>query len=116
MWYRDEDVWPYIAGIERDTPIDHHQMEYQADRFLHPAGVNISRRFCVTEKGRMATVPPKCKEGDAICIIKGARMPYILRREVIENRKLCRLVGNTYIHGVMDGEIKIENPEKFIMV
>jgi hypothetical protein len=77
----------------------------QASRFLHFAGNSLGMRFCVTEKGRMAIVPPLSNKGDIICVIKGARMPFVLRETSYGERSLYNLVGSCYVHGVMDGEI-----------
>jgi hypothetical protein len=78
----------------------------QASRFLHLGGSSFGMRFCVTEKGRMAIVPPLAYEGDIICVIKGARMPYVLRDKFSGERMLYNLVGSCYAHGIMDGEIR----------
>jgi hypothetical protein len=77
----------------------------QASRFLHFAGRSLGMRFCVTEKGRMAIVPPLSNGGDIICVIKGARMPFVLRKNSYGERSLYNLVGSCYVHGVMDGEV-----------
>ncbi|KAF5718285.1 glucan endo-1 3-alpha-glucosidase agn1 [Fusarium mundagurra] len=35
----------------------------------------LGKRFCVTEQGRMAIVPPHTRKTDIICVMKGAYMP-----------------------------------------
>jgi hypothetical protein len=83
----------------------------RTSKFLHWAGAASSfRRFCVTKQKRMAIVPPHCLQGDVICVIKGARMPYILRKRD-GKRQLYDLVGCCYVHGAMDGQIRIEKAE-----
>jgi hypothetical protein len=53
----------------------------KANRFLHFASAASSfRRFCVTGEGRMAIVPPLTLPSDIICIFKGIRMPFVLRK------------------------------------
>jgi hypothetical protein len=60
-----------------------------------------ARRFAVTEKGYIALVPGCAIEGDQVCVFLGSGVPYILR-PASEGRFL--LVGDAYIHGIMDGE------------
>ncbi|KAM7203547.1 Heterokaryon incompatibility protein (HET) domain containing protein [Rhypophila sp. PSN 637] len=69
------------------------------------------RRFCITKKGYMAMVPPGAEEGDMICTLKGVNAPMILReskgygkKPAVGGRRRIQLVGETYVHGMMDGE------------
>lgn len=93
-----------------------HDENEKAGRFLHFAGVASSfRKFCVTEEGRMAIVPPLALEGDVICIIKGTRMPFVLRKTKREDLPVYQIIGCCYVHGVMDGEVNISQAETFII-
>lgn len=69
----------------------------QANRFLHFGGSSFGMKFCVTDQGRMAIVPPLSYEGDIICVIKGSRMPYVLRDKFYGERMLHNLVGSCYV-------------------
>ncbi|KAM7214363.1 hypothetical protein V8F06_010279 [Rhypophila decipiens] len=69
------------------------------------------RRFCITRKGYMAMVPPGAEEGDMICILKRVNTPMVLReskgygkKPAVGGRRRVQLVGETYVHGMMDGE------------
>jgi Heterokaryon incompatibility protein (HET) len=71
------------------------------------------RSFCCTSNGYMGLVSPGCKVGDMVCIIFGAQTPLILRRAEEdkarpelddEESSSCLLVGESYFHGMMDGE------------
>jgi hypothetical protein len=44
--------------------------------------------------------------GDIICVFRGAPVPLILRPEPIsaDGEEIVKLVGEAYLHGVMDGE------------
>ncbi|KAF4624308.1 hypothetical protein G7Y89_g13865 [Cudoniella acicularis] len=59
------------------------------------------RRFTITQKGYMGLTPPKAQVGDLICIFFGASTPFVVRE--IEDGYF-RLVGECYVHGLMDGE------------
>jgi hypothetical protein len=56
--------------------------------------------FCTTESGYIGMVPQWSRVGDNICLIYGLDVPYVLRKV---GEKL-RLVGNSYFHGLMDGQ------------
>ncbi|KAH7370293.1 HET domain-containing protein [Rhexocercosporidium sp. MPI-PUGE-AT-0058] len=60
----------------------------------------FNRRFIVTLKGRMGIGPNGTQPGDLIFVIFGGGVPYILRMQ--ESGYL--FVGESYIHGLMDGE------------
>ncbi|KAF2823081.1 hypothetical protein CC86DRAFT_409849 [Ophiobolus disseminans] len=60
-------------------------------------------RFVVTKKGFVGTVPKSARVGDVVAIMKGGRVPFILRKS--EGRDgAFRLVGEGYVHGLMNGE------------
>jgi hypothetical protein len=60
------------------------------------------RRLARTRKGYLGLVPADATAGDGIVIVKGGRTPLVLRKE---HETSWRLVGDTYIHGMMDGEM-----------
>lgn len=68
----------------------------------------IGRRFCVTEAGYMAMVPPGTAEGDMVALLCGVDIPQILRGNSTADGGSGsghRLVGEAYVHGLMDGEM-----------
>jgi hypothetical protein len=59
----------------------------------------------------MAIVPLLTEPGDRVCLIFGADVPFILRkiplrqsRERYGERQCYALVGESFVHGIMDGE------------
>jgi hypothetical protein len=68
------------------------------------------RCFAVTEKGYMVVAPPGTKEGDMLCLIIGAQVPFLLRLLSDSagggpgKNRYYALVGESYVHGMMDGE------------
>lgn len=60
------------------------------------------RRLAYTAGGRLALVPLVARVGDVCCIIQGVDIPVVLRRTARDSHKL---VGEAYIHGVMEGEL-----------
>ncbi|KAH8756067.1 hypothetical protein F5883DRAFT_388549, partial [Diaporthe sp. PMI_573] len=59
------------------------------------------RRFCFTIDGRLGLVPGGAAPGDVVCILQGARVPYIFRPNPDGSH---RLIGEAYIHNLMHGE------------
>jgi hypothetical protein len=113
-----KDSGKYLS-LQKHTLLDEHgKTVSNAGRFLHFAGTVTTRRmFCVTKRGRMAVVPPYCEEGDIICIIKGARMPFVLRDIGGKvPKQVYRLVGCCYVHGVMNGERRVEKNQRFVII
>ena len=57
--------------------------------------------FCCTFYDRFAWVPESSEVGDKICIIQGAKVPFVLRQQ--GNGKYS-LLGECWVEGVMRGE------------
>lgn len=82
-----------------------------APKFASSLHASFERRFCITKNGYVGLVPLLSRPGDLICIIFGGDTPYLVRPTactdegvVVEELK-CQLVGECYIHGMMDGEM-----------
>ncbi|CAN9082052.1 unnamed protein product [Alternaria alternata] len=60
------------------------------------------RILYITFSGRIGLSLPNVKVGDEIWVIHGSDVPFILRRQS-ETPAHHRLVGDTYLHGVMHG-------------
>jgi len=64
-----------------------------------------NRKFLVAkEKARFGLAPKTAEEGDSICILHGCSVPVILRQHVAESDNYFELIGEAYVHGLMDGE------------
>lgn len=67
----------------------------------------MSRRIAISRNGFMGLVPPETKPGDHIAIIPSISTPYIIRpvpKIRVKDRKDFCLVGECYVHGLMDGQ------------
>ncbi|TVY45237.1 Heterokaryon incompatibility protein 6,OR allele [Lachnellula occidentalis] len=72
------------------------------------------RRFFNTRKGYFGFGAQKCEVGDIAVVLAGGSLPYIIRPvpstdEFWAANKLCartsyRMLGDSYVHGIMDGE------------
>ncbi|KAH6674786.1 heterokaryon incompatibility protein-domain-containing protein [Halenospora varia] len=75
------------------------------------------RTFCCTRSGYMGLVPPGSRVGDVVCVLFGMQTPVVLRKiEDVEGgfgeEITYELVGECYMHGMMDGEMLKEGLEK----
>jgi len=57
--------------------------------------------FCITKRKLAGYLERRSQEGDVICIFAGSTVPHIIRK--LPNG-YYQLVGEAYIHGIMDGE------------
>ena len=87
----------------------------EAFPFQQDCIASYGRKVAVTQKGYLCLVPPKTEVGDMVCLIQSAGTPFILRKvetrdeiEPVGEQQLCALVGEAYVHGIMDGEIDNE--------
>lgn len=63
--------------------------------------ITEGRRFFTTLGGYMGIGPPRMRKGDLICVFLGGNVPWVVRRDGCE----YELVGECYVHGIMDGEV-----------
>ncbi|KAF2454933.1 heterokaryon incompatibility protein-domain-containing protein [Lineolata rhizophorae] len=81
----------YRAVITRGDP----------ERFSEAASNGCGgRRFFLTSKGYMGVGPPTLRDGDRVCVLYGGIVPFLLRLRDGH----WKLVGEAYVHGLMDGE------------
>ncbi|KAI1472364.1 HET-domain-containing protein [Daldinia caldariorum] len=66
------------------------------------------RKLFISRKGYIGLAPEDALEGDEIWILNGGRVPLILRPIGSQSEKVSganyTLVGDSYVHGIMDGE------------
>ena len=55
----------------------------------------------VSRKGYLGLIPFETERDDLVCVLLGGEMPFILRPE----GSYYTLVGECYVHGIMDGEV-----------
>lgn len=85
---------------------------------IHAAAIagNVNRQAFATERGMLGLGPTGIKSGDLVCVFRGCDLPFVGRKvgggtarmtgkwiwkkQVVD----CVLVGEAYVHGIMDGE------------
>lgn len=77
----------------------------QPSKYAHRAtSITWGRNLSITNNGYLAMVPVTSETGDEIVILRGAKLPFVVRAEGGKSK----LVGPCYIRGMMDGEFAIE--------
>ncbi|KXX74904.1 Heterokaryon incompatibility protein 6, OR allele [Madurella mycetomatis] len=65
----------------------------------------LERRLFITKKGYLGAGPLSARVGDAVYILSGGHVPFILRKEARAGEdNAWTLIGDCYVHGVMQGE------------
>jgi len=72
------------------------------------------RRFCLTSQGFIGLVPPCTNVGDVLCVVPGAQAPFLLRPTA--ETKQFYLVGECFVHGMMDGEAHLSGKETDVQI
>lgn len=128
-WYR----WLYRAqGLEipeylREQQLNQTEEDTRAT-FFHTAVMRVcyGRRYFLTTGGYMGIGPTAMKVGDVVCVARGASVPLILRErrtfvgdgviQAFNAHYERRLVGEAYVHGIMDGEAYDESQLEEILL
>jgi hypothetical protein len=67
-------------------------------------GICMNRTFVVTERGFYGLAPLLTRPGDVACVLVGVDVPLVLRPH--GEVGLFKLLGESYIHGAMAGQVK----------
>ncbi|KAH6865642.1 heterokaryon incompatibility protein-domain-containing protein [Alternaria rosae] len=83
-----------------------HGEDLSDDRFFYETCFTsgFDRRFFITTDGRMGVGPPEMLPGDSIAILLGGNVPFCIRAVPDAPKGHYTLVGETYVHGLMDRE------------
>ena len=80
----------------------------KAEESYHDSWISVNlptpRDVFVTKQGYLGFGYVGIKPGDVVCILATASVPHVLRRTGDLNYKF---LGEAYVHGVMDGEVKL---------
>jgi hypothetical protein len=88
------------TGIDKSDFTNNNILNYIA--LMNSFGVHsVGRNLCVTTGGYLGHVPIGSQTGDRICILFGSAVPFVLRED---KDGFFKLVGECYVHGIMDGE------------
>ena len=106
VWQFRENVDSFIVAdpdIDDLKFLEHEQVESRL------AYIASGRRFCSTRLGHVGWVPLETQKGDVVGLVCGSKVPLILRPA----GDTYLVVGQSYIHGIMDGEASPASTEDF---
>lgn len=100
-----------LGTVEREKEVERESIssDSTSDSAASIKRAAIKRSFFVTEKGYMGLGPSSIEEGDLVYVLSGGQAPFILRPKVL--REGFSLVGESYVHGIMDGEATVLGKE-----
>jgi hypothetical protein len=79
----------------------------QNDFGFQMADITNGRAICITEKGHIGLALGCSQPGDEVCLIFGARCPFVIRRE----EESFSLIGDAYVDGIMYDGAAMDYPE-----
>lgn len=62
------------------------------------------RRMFRTSEGCLGLGPESVHIGDTVWVISGVMTPFVFRTAPVESNELYKIVGEAYVHGIMNGE------------
>ncbi|KAG8361256.1 hypothetical protein FVEN_g1056 [Fusarium venenatum] len=85
-------------------PVACKEITQEFDDLMHQTSMH--RCFILTDNGELGFGPETTVEGDAIVILPGGKVPYVLRQVEVacQGTITYRLLGDAYINGAMAGE------------
>ena len=107
------DVHDELAALCKDPATASFPTDDAFWRRVHDIGVwgnamgkcTNGRRVCVTRDGYLGCVPASAEPQDEIFVVTGAKTPFVVREAKESEKRAYRIVGECYIHGMMDGEV-----------
>jgi Heterokaryon incompatibility protein (HET) len=106
-WWDNNTARDILAGIELNCLENQGGKGTIMERFKNSMAFKnatraiAGRRLAVTDKSYVGLVPTATQRGDKVCVLYGFVVPFILRRKADH----YILVGDCYMHGLMQGEI-----------
>ncbi|KAK4059476.1 hypothetical protein Trihar35433_10752 [Trichoderma harzianum] len=118
---RSKGIKSYVEAIEDPSDQDFLRRAYdEVDETLKqevsfvpqntlPAGIEkyaLGRKFFITKKGYFGLGPQKSEPGDRVAVLFGSGVPFVLRKCVsATGKRAWKIVGECYVHGIMQGEV-----------
>lgn len=110
--WHDEQALSETSGNMGDEQTSRSGREIFEDLVESFVGMMENQTFFITRSGYIGIGPPQLKAADQVWVFKGGRVPFITRKAIEErggNLQLT-LVGDAYVHGIMDGEAMENGP------
>ncbi|USP81699.1 hypothetical protein yc1106_08973 [Curvularia clavata] len=103
-----EDFWDWAqcnAGRDEKKASEYTSRMNEIKAFHRSlSGATLDRKFFLTSNGLMGMGPLEMEVGDSIAILMGSQVPFCIRAVRGEAPNHYAIVGDAYVHGLMDGE------------
>ncbi|KAH7163777.1 heterokaryon incompatibility protein-domain-containing protein [Fusarium sp. MPI-SDFR-AT-0072] len=67
--------------------------------------VSWYRRLFLTKGGYLGLAHPSAQAGDEVVLLSGGRVPFVVRKRSPDSQDCYHVIGEAYMHGIMDGEL-----------
>ncbi len=91
-------------AMQRELVAGHWETPMASDYFTRFVIATLGRRLFATNRGYIGLGPDGMQKGDHVYVLSGGKVPYILRPVSGPRPRTFELVGDCYLHGIMDGE------------
>ncbi|KAH7270902.1 heterokaryon incompatibility protein-domain-containing protein [Fusarium solani] len=99
---KDQGVFRRLTSSDYDENMVNNKLEWLSAEII---GVTSYKRGICTHTGMIGIGNRDIQVGDAICILAGGNMPFVLRQvEGHGGGVAYQYIGQAYVHGIMDGE------------
>ena len=106
LWWHEVEATSQIHARSRIEFMDGLSIKSSVSAFDYQVSYStLFRRFFISEKGCIGLAPVGAEPGDRISVLFGGRVPYILRENQTDNPSNWTFIGDSYVHGIMDGEV-----------
>ncbi|PVH74918.1 hypothetical protein DL98DRAFT_18237 [Cadophora sp. DSE1049] len=106
-------ISPNVPGIPETFPTDpagERELKYIAQNRLEKDLLGF--KHFISSEGRAGMVPWDAEPEDIIVVFLGAQAPFALRKSAKHGQQFYKLIGECYVHGIMDGEV-LDEKEKY---
>lgn len=107
---RELGVW-LRAFSQEDETFEFPDMNVVVEALTRAWSVSLDRRFMTTGGGAFGLASRNAEAGDVICLLLACSFPVIPRQDT--GTGTYQVVGEAFIHGVMDGELMGDGTEGF---
>jgi hypothetical protein len=91
-----------LQHLNADSSVENPERNSPAVQWKSISDACLHRRLFLTSRGNIGLAPVAAEVGDLVCVLVGALLPYILRRD----GDYYRLIGRVYLHDVPIPPIK----------
>ncbi|KAG6118132.1 hypothetical protein E4U14_007178 [Claviceps sp. LM454 group G7] len=110
-WYAME-MLESFAKMGCSTALTTSTLPADCAAYASSLAITVNRHaLCVTREHLMGLVPLLAKQGDLIVVMHGCDVPYVIRHT--QEQGYYQLVGEAYVHGVMNGEAMEQGVESY---